>query len=135
MNGCAARFRAVSARFARPLIGVVVAYAVAAESLLIVLGGFSLPGSTPSGAPAVELCRHDLHNVPELPVDNSKHSQCTHCVFCFGASHCVVVGAASAVFHRAYLEAVDAPWVSDKDGQPHLGAYSIANPRGPPFAA
>ena len=32
-------------RLLRPLIGIVVAYAVAAQSLLIALGGFSLPAN------------------------------------------------------------------------------------------
>jgi hypothetical protein len=45
MNGCAARLGVVSKRLWRPLIGVFVAYAVGAQSLLIVLGGFSFPAN------------------------------------------------------------------------------------------
>jgi hypothetical protein len=38
----------------RTLIGIVVAYAVAAQSLLIALGGFSLPAHAAEGTPAIE---------------------------------------------------------------------------------
>ncbi len=77
------RLTVKSQRFLRPLIGIVVAYAVAAQSLLIALGGFSLPGNVGEEAPAFELCLHDAQDAPELPAGNPDHSGCTHCIFCF----------------------------------------------------
>ena len=47
---------AASKRFCRPLMGIIVAYAVAAQSLLIALGGFTLPAQADDGTPAFELC-------------------------------------------------------------------------------
>ena len=96
-----------SNRLWRPLIGVVVAYAVAAQALLIALGGFSLPAQAHDGAPGFELCLHDSQAVPELPAGNPDHYGCTHCIFCFAGSHHAVIAAPLVVFHRAYVEIVD----------------------------
>jgi hypothetical protein len=64
-------------------LSVVVAYAVAIQSLLIAVAGFSLPADAGQVAPALELCVHDDSGVPDLPADNSDHSGCTHCILCF----------------------------------------------------
>lgn len=64
------RLSVKSRRFLRPLIGVVVAYSVAAQSLLIALGGFTLPAQADDGTPAFELCLHDGQGAPELPTSN-----------------------------------------------------------------
>ena len=124
-----------SRRFWRPLIGVLVAYAVAAQTLLIVLGGFSLPAQAHDGAPGFELCLHDNQGMPDLPAGSPDHSGCTHCIFCFAGSHHAVVGAPPGVFHRAHVEIVEAPWAADKRVLPLLPAHSIASPRGPPPGA
>jgi hypothetical protein len=124
-----------SKRFWRPLIGVIVAYAVAAQSLLIALGGFSLPANVGDDAPAFELCLHDAQDAPELPAGNPDHTSYTHCIFCFAGSHHAVIRAAPLVFDRVHVETVDAPRVADRQHLPRLPAYSIASPRGPPFDA
>jgi hypothetical protein len=52
-------------RFWRPLIGVVVAYAVAVQSLLIALGGFALAAAPTDEAPlALALCLHGRGTCP-----------------------------------------------------------------------
>lgn len=122
-------------RLRRPLVGVVAAYAVAAQSLLIALGGFTLSANAGAGVPAFELCQHDVQDVPELPVGDSKHPQCTHCIFCFGASHHGVVAARPVIFERIDLATIDAPWPGDNHNLPGLRAHAIASPRGPPLAA
>jgi hypothetical protein len=120
-------------QFWRPLIGVVVAYAVAAQSLLIVLGGFSLPARADAASPAFELCLHDRQNVPDLPAGIPGHPGCTHCVFCFAGAHQAVIGSPPALFARVDVKIIDAPAVADRPGLPRLSAYSIASPRGPPL--
>ena len=129
------RLSVKSKRFLRPLIGVVVAYAVAAQSLLIALGGFSLPANVGDDAPAFELCLHDAQDAPELPAGNPDHTGCTHCIFCFAGSHHAAIGAAPVAFRRVHVETVDAPRVADRQHLPRLPAYSIASPRGPPLDA
>jgi hypothetical protein len=123
-------------RLWRPLIGVIVAYAVAAQSLLIVLGGFSLPAQTNERVAAFELCLHDGQAAPDQPAGNPDRSVgCTHCIFCFAGSHSAVIGAPTVVVQRAYADTGEAPWAADKHALPHFPAHSIANPRGPPLRA
>jgi len=113
---------------------VVVAYAIAAQALLIALGGFSLPANAGDNAPAFQLCLHAGQGVPELPAGKPDHTGCTHCIFCFAGSHHAVIGAAPAVIHRVYIEIVDTPRVADRKHLPRR-AHAIASPRGPPFGA
>jgi hypothetical protein len=119
----------------RPLIGVVVAYAVAAQSLLIVLGGFSLPTPADAVTSGFELCLHDSQGAPALPADAPAHPGCSHCIFCFAGAHHALVGSPPVLFSRVDVAVIDAPWVADKHSLPRLSAYSIASPRGPPLRA
>jgi hypothetical protein len=120
-------------RFWRALIGVVVAYAVAAQSLLIPLGGFALPAEAHENAPTFELCLHDTQEAPALPARNPGQSGCTHCIFCFAGSHHALVGSPPVLAHRVDVEFIDAPRVATKRHLPDLPPYSIASPRGPPL--
>jgi len=135
MIGPLLKIRRWPKRLWRPLTGVVVAYAVAAQTLLIVLGGFSLPAQARDNAPAFELCLHDNQAAPDQPAGSPAQSGCTHCIFCFAGSHHAVVGAPPGVFHRAYVEIVEAPWTSDRRALPLLPPHSIASARGPPLGA
>lgn len=123
-------------RFWRPLIGIVVAYAVAAQSLLIVLGGFALPAQANDPTPTFTLCLHDTQTnaeaAPELPAGKSDHSGCTHCIFCFAGSHHAVIGGSVAAVHRRDIEIPVARSAADKSPRPSARAHSIASPRGPP---
>ena len=123
-----------SKRFWRPLIGVVVAYAVAIQSLLIVLGGFALTAHA-NGAPAFALCLHDTQDASGLPAKSPGHPGCSHCIFCFAGSHHALIGAPRFLSHRVAAETIDVPSAADKHCVPHLSAYSIASPRGPPLRA
>jgi hypothetical protein len=139
MIGGMSRLRTGIKRFGRPLIGVMVAHAVAAQSLLIALGGFAVPAHAGEGAPAFELCLHDaagtVQAASELPAGNPDQSGCTHCIFCFAGSHHAVIGTAPTVFHRVHVAVVVVRWMAGRSGLPHLRPYSIANPRGPPLSA
>ncbi len=119
----------------RPLIGVVVAYAVATQSLLFALGGFTLPAYADQSAPAFELCLHDAQGAPDLPAGNPDHNGCTHCIFCFAGSHHALIGSPPVLFQRVSIEIIDTPLVGHQHRLPHFPAYSIASPRGPPLRA
>lgn len=121
-----------SKRFWRSLIGVVVAYAVAAQSLLIALGGFALPAHANEGVPGFELCLHSGQTPPVLPAGIPGHPGCSHCIFCFAGSHHALIGSPPVLFHRVDVAIIDAPKAADKHCFPRLCAYSIASPRGPP---
>jgi len=111
------------------------AYAIAAQSLLIALGGFAFPATSDAAAPGFELCLHDVQSAPDSSGGTPSHPGCTHCIFCFAGSHHAVASSPPAVFHRVDGEFVAVLWVSDQRALPRFYAYSIANPRGPPLPA
>lgn len=123
-----------SERLWRPLIAIVVAYAVAAQSLLIVLGGFSTLAQASPVASAFELCHHDA-DAPGQPAGAPGHPGCSHCIFCFAGSHHAALGSSPVLLQRKDVAAIDAPWVPGGDRLPRLSAHSIASARGPPIGA
>lgn len=124
-----------SKRFWRPLIGLVVAYAVAAQSLLIAIGGFALPAHATEGAPGFELCLHNSQGAPDLPGGSPTHPGCSHCIFCFAGAHHALIASPPVLFHRVDIEITAAPRAADKHCLPRLSPYSIASPRAPPHRA
>ena len=122
-------------RLWRPLLGIVVAYAVAAQSLLIALGGFSLPGQAIDGPPTFELCLHDSQGAAQPPAGIPDHSGCTHCIFCFAGAHHAVVDSAPEMARRIVVTAVETPRLLIDRGPSRLPFYAIAHPRGPPARA
>jgi hypothetical protein len=120
-----------SRRRCRALIALVVAYAVAAQSLLIALGGFALAAPANDTVPAFELCLHD-GAAPALPVGAPTHAPCSHCIFCFAGANHAVIGSPTALAHSANFAIVEVSWTADKYSPPSVAEHSIASPRGPP---
>jgi hypothetical protein len=128
-------------RIWRPFLGLLLAYAVAAQGLLIAVGGFAAVAHADQNGPAFELCLHDAQATaqaaPNLPVENPGHGKagCTHCIFCFAGAHHALIGSAPVLFHRVGVAMTAAAWAADKHCLPRLSAHSIASPRGPPLQA
>jgi hypothetical protein len=122
-------------RIGRSLLSVVVAYAIAVQSLLIAIAGFSLPADADLNAPAFALCLHDSSGAEKLPAGDSDRSGCTHCIFCFAGAHHALAGAAPVFFGRLRIAAVTVPWLGYERSVAQLFRYIIANPRGPPVVA
>ena len=127
-------FDGTGERFWRSLLSVVVAYAVAIQSLLIAVGGFSLPADAGQNTPAFELCLHDAAGEPALPASNPDQSGCTHCIFCFAGAHHAVIGTAPAVFHRVNVAIMVVSRLGETFDLRWLTRYTIASPRGPPLS-
>jgi hypothetical protein len=125
----------IDARLWRSLLSVVVAYAIAIQSLMIAVAGFSLPAGASQNGPAFELCLHDTSGAPALPADKPDLSGCSHCIFCFAGAHHAVIGAAPAGVHRIDVAMVTVVWRGDASGIVRLTRHSIASPRGPPSSA
>jgi hypothetical protein len=124
-----------SRRLFRPLTSVIVAYALAIQSLLIAVGGFYPLAQASQDAPAFALCLHDTTGAPAAPENKPDFSGCTHCIFCFAGAHHAVIGAAPAFFGRVQVAAVTVAWLGhERSVAPHF-RYIIANPRGPPVVA
>lgn len=121
-----------SRRLWRPLIGIVVAYAVAVQSLLIALGGFALAAPANDTLSAFELCLHDRGAAPALPAGAPTHAPCTHCIFCFARVNHAVIGSPLALIHRAHFGIVEISWTLGEHLPPRVADHSIASPRGPP---
>jgi len=124
-----------SKRFFRPLTSVIVAYALAIQSLLIAVGGFYALAQAGQDAPAFAVCLHDTTGAPAAPASKPDFSGCTHCIFCFAGAHHAVIGVAPVFFGRAKLTAVIVPWLGDEHSVAQFVRYTIANPRGPPVVA
>jgi hypothetical protein len=123
-----------SKRLWRSVIVILMAYAVAAQSLLIVLGGFSALAQADPAAQALELCHHDA-DAAGLPASAPGYPVCNHCIFCFAGSHHAAIRPSPALFHRVDVAVIDAPSVANKGNLTRPSAHSIANPRGPPIVA
>ncbi len=121
-----------SRRCWRTLIAVVVAYAVAVQSLLIALGGFALAAPASDAPAAFELCLHDGGAAPALPAGAPTHVPCTHCIFCFAGANHAVLGSPTAPVHSAHFAIVQIRWTADRYCPPRISDHSIASPRGPP---
>jgi|ERR1700728_239291 hypothetical protein len=121
-------------QFCRPVIGIVVAYAVAMQSLLIALGGFALAAHAANDAPlAFELCLHGGdEGAPALPAGAPTQAPCSHCIFCFAGGNHAVVASPTALVQSARFEIVEISWTADQRCRPCLADHSIASPRGPP---
>jgi hypothetical protein len=119
-------------RFCRPFIGIVVAYAVATQSLVIALGGFALAAPAYDTSPAFELCLHDGGAAPALPAGAPTQAPCSHCVFCFAGANHAVIASPTALVHSAHFEIVEVSWTANKYCPPGIADHSIASPRGPP---
>ena len=128
-----------SKRAWRPLMGVLVAYAVAIQSLLITLGEFAPPAHVNAGPSTFELCHYDgqenFQGAPELPAGNPDHTGCTLCILCLAGSYHAVIGASPAISNLTEVEIVVARSLAGRQPLPRARAHSIASPRGPPLGA
>jgi hypothetical protein len=118
-------------RIFRSLTTVIVAYAFANQSLLIAVGGFSLPADAGQNGPAFELCLHDSSGAPALPADRPDLSGCTHCIFCFAGAHHAMIGPAPAFFGRVDRATVVVQRLGNERSAALIIRHTIANPRGP----
>jgi hypothetical protein len=122
-------------RLRRSLLSIAVAYAVAIQSLVIAVGGLSLPPDPGQGAAAFELCLHDTSGAADLPAGKPDLPGCTHCIFCFAGAHHAVIGAAPAAFHRVDAAVLVVRLADGASASRRPTRHAIANPRGPPSSA
>ena len=125
----------IGARLWRSLLSVAAAYAIAIQSLMIAVAGFSLPAGASQNGPAFELCLHDTSGAPALPADKPDLSGCSHCIFCFAGADHAVIGAAPAVSHRIIVSMMVVAGLGHAFGLKRSNRYTIASPRGPPLGA
>ena len=120
-------------RLWRPFLGVVVAYAIAIQSLLTVLGGFAPAAQIDSAVTGLELCHQDAQAPVEVPAKNPDPG-CAHCILCFAGAHHAVISTAPAVFHRVNVAIMVVSRLGETFDLRWLTRYAIASPRGPPLS-
>jgi hypothetical protein len=121
--------------FWRPLVGIAVAYAIAAQSLFIVLGGFGLIAPADRSVPGFTLCHHDDSDAPAAPAGAPDQPPCNHCIFCFAGSQHVVLASPPPLLRDLVAEVVEVRPPAASHIVILRSAYTIAIPRGPPLAA
>lgn len=126
--------RGSSGRSWRPLIGAIVAFAIAAQTLLIAFG-LTLPARADIGISTFELCQHDAQDVPNAPAGDPAAAACSHCIFCFAGSHHAAIGPPAVLFQRVDIGIAATTRAFGRPPPPRLSAHSIASPRGPPLGA
>jgi hypothetical protein len=119
----------------RPLIAVVLAYALAAQSLLVTLGGFAALAPADPDATAFVLCAHNSEGAPVQPVNAPTYPGCNHCIFCFAGTHHAVIGSPPITAARGRIASIETALAAVAQAPSRPPAHSIASPRGPPLRA
>ena len=122
-------------RLWRPLMAVVVAYALVVQSLLITIGGFAAIAQADTGATAFVLCEHNSEGAPAQPAKAPILPGCNHCILCFAGSQHAVLGSPPVAVARISIASIDSALNGVAQATPRPPAHSIASPRGPPLRA
>jgi hypothetical protein len=130
-----------SNRFWRSVVGLIAAYALALQGILIGFSGAQL-AATPydHAASGFELCLNGTQEGTQddsgLPATPAIPQHLDHCLFCFaGVHHCALDAAAQS--HAGYGSfGQDSTLAATTRSRPSsVSEYSIARPRGPPVSA
>jgi hypothetical protein len=123
-----------SNRFWRSVVGLVAAYALALQGILIGFSGAQL-AATPydHAASGFELCLNgsqDGSGSPAIP------QHLDHCLFCFaGVHHCALDAATQSYVGYGSFGQGSALAGATRSRPSDSSKYSIARPRGPPISA
>jgi hypothetical protein len=124
-----------SKRFWRGVIGIIVSYAVALQTLFIGFAGSAQAAD--KGLSAFELCHglNGVQNTSDSPSGQLGHVVGNHCIFCYAGSNLAVDTSPPRLCHLLNVQVQTVRWpfyirhLSSSDN------YSIAQPRGPPPSA
>jgi hypothetical protein len=130
-----AKGRVRSVRLWRRVIGVVLSYAVAIQSLFIGFAGSPQPANAYERLPAFALCVHGPQSAPDSSTGAPGHVSGSHCIFCYAGLHLSLAPSPPSLFHRIATEIgnIGRPVVGQRLFRRH--EFSIAQPRGPPSSA
>jgi hypothetical protein len=130
-----------SNRFWRSVVGLVAAYALALQGILIGFSGAQL-SATPYGhaASGFELCLNGTQEGTQddsgLPATPAIPQHLDHCLFCFaGVHHCALDAATQSYVGYGSFGQGSALAGATRSRPSDSSKYSIARPRGPPISA
>ena len=120
-------------RLGRPLVSIIVAYALVVQVFLAATVSRPAADSLDPQL-AAALCAHDSHGGPVSPGDAP--DQCIeHCLVYFASLNLALAGPDSSAFRPAEFAAAPVTWRADRSTPAHFSRFAIARPRGPPFSA
>jgi hypothetical protein len=128
-----AKYGSKCGRLRRSVIGIVVSYAVAIQSIITGFPGIAVPVNADENLPALELC-HGLNgdqSGPAAPAGLPGHTGGSHCIFCYAGSH-LAVCAPPRLYHHILGDFRTVDWALDTRYLSFSHDYLIAQPRGPP---
>jgi hypothetical protein len=125
-------------RLWRPVVGIVAAYALVVQSLLIGILGATLAARA-AGAdalPGYELCLSHDAGTANSPDNPAEHSNCTaHCLLCIAGGQKVVLAPANVPLGRIGVAVISIRWEAYDWRNPPAFCNPVARQRGPPLAA
>ena len=119
------------------MIGLVAAYALALQGILIGFSGAQL-AATPydHAASGFELCLNGTQDDSGSPATPAIPQHLDHCLFCFaGVHHCALDAAAQSHAGYGSFGRGNALAGATRSRPSYASEYSIARPRGPPVSA
>jgi len=125
-------------RLWRLVVGIVAAYALVFQSLLIGILGATLAARAAGGdaLPAYELCLSHDADTANAPGNPAEHSNCTeHCLLCVAGGQKAVFAPANVSLGRIGVTASAVRWEAYDRRNPPGVHNPVARQRGPPLAA
>jgi hypothetical protein len=119
--------------FARPLVGIVVAYATVFNALTSVAPDLHAAGGNDPGL-AFELCTHDAQGGRTSPGEPTDRSCVQHCLLSLANLNFAFLAPDGSAAPAVAFEAQLVSWRVDRSHPPQTSPYSIARPRGPPLS-
>ena len=124
-----------SGRLWRSILGVLVSYAIAIQGLFVGLTGYAVSATADQASPFFQLCLNGSKTAPSSPEEVPGHVGHDGCMLCFAQATPALCGAPPGGFFRIDVEADCIRHTVDAERVGPSFPYSIARPRGPPFAA
>ena len=119
--------------FARPLVGIVVAYAIVINAFASVAPDLHAAGGNDPGL-AFELCTHDAQGGRTSPGEPADRSCVQHCLLCLANLNFALLAPDGSAARAVAFEAQMVSWRLNQSHAPQTSRYAIARPRGPPIS-
>jgi hypothetical protein len=126
-----------SSRFWQSVVGLVAAYAIAIQGILIGFSGAQLAATPYDHATAgFELCLNGIQDDSGSPATPAVPQHLDHCIFCFaGVYHCALDAASQSYAGYGSFGHGSVLAIATRSRPSDTSEYSIARPRGPPISA
>jgi hypothetical protein len=126
--------RPVWRTFGRPLIGLVIAFAVAINALAAATLGVEVALADDGPGQTFALCAHDSQGLPVSPVPKDR-TCILHCLLCLPDLKLALAAPEAAAMQTAGFQAAPIAWPADVWRLAPVSRDATTRPRGPPYSA